>query len=89
MKIDIYIHQCEHNGKLYPAGSDMSGTVFTFIEKIEIDYEIPANFNPTAQKIAALNAELDRVKDEYMEKTSSLKSRINDLQCIEHSTVSA
>jgi len=49
----------------------------------EIEIEVPDDFDPRAQQIAALEAEKKRVMAEYQMSVKRIQDRINSLQAIE------
>jgi hypothetical protein len=51
----------------------------------EIEIEVPDDFDPRAQQIAALEDEKKRVMAEYQMSVKRIQDRINKLQAIEHS----
>lgn len=51
----------------------------------EIEIEVPDDFDPRAQQIAALEDEKKRVMAEYQKTVTQINERINKLQAIEHS----
>jgi len=52
----------------------------------EIEIEVPDDFDPRAQQIAALEDEKKRVMAEYQMSVKRIQDRINKLQAIEHTT---
>ena len=50
----------------------------------EIEIEVPDDYDPRAQQIAALEAEMKRVMAEYQKTVTKITERINKLQAIEH-----
>ena len=49
----------------------------------EIEFEVPDNFDPTAQKIAALEAKRKQINDEFLAKLFEISEKINKLQALE------
>lgn len=49
----------------------------------EIDIEIPPDWNPIAAEIASLNAQLDAINDRHMHDVRAIKTKLNDLMCID------
>jgi hypothetical protein len=47
-----------------------------------VDYPIPAGWNPTAAKVAALEKEREEVKAEFARTVADLNERISKLQAI-------
>ena len=50
----------------------------------EIEIEVPDDYDPRAQQIAALEAEKKRVMAEYQKTVRDITERISRLQAIEH-----
>jgi hypothetical protein len=50
----------------------------------DITYEIPADFNPKAAKIAALEKEAEATRVEFFNKIAALNKQIAELQAIEY-----
>jgi len=57
----------------------------TYVGPQEIEIEVPDDYDPRAQQIAALEAEKKRVMAEYQKTVTDITERINKLQAIEHS----
>ena len=56
-----------------------------FIKEFDVvDIEIPESFNPTAQRIAALEAEKAQAKEEFAKRVAVIEDRIKKLQAIEY-----
>jgi hypothetical protein len=51
----------------------------------EIEIEVPDDFDPRAQQIAALEKQKQKVMAEYQKTVTEINERINKLQAIEHS----
>ena len=64
------------------ASCDMAEHGYVLIGPHNIEFEIPADFNPVAAEVAALEKKLDTLNDEHQQKVAAIKSRIKDLQCI-------
>lgn len=56
----------------------------TFVCEHTFDVDVPDNYNPTAQQIAALEAQKDQAKKEYANKIVSIDIRISKLQALEY-----
>ena len=54
----------------------------TFICEQEVELDIPDNYDPTAQKIFALNVEKAAAFDTFTEKVATLDEKIGKLQAI-------
>jgi hypothetical protein len=56
----------------------------TFVCTREIELDIPDNYDPTAQKLAALQKEKEKAQKEFSKKVASINERISKLQAIEY-----
>jgi hypothetical protein len=56
----------------------------TFVCEQEIEIEVPDNYDPTAQKIAALEAKKERAMADYNKTVSEINTRISKLQALEY-----
>jgi len=65
---------------IYPV--DMSNNGMVCVGAVDVQYPIPAHYNPVTAEIAMLEKKLGAMADEYHGKTAQLKSRISDLQCL-------
>lgn len=59
--------------------------VYTLIGPASFDYEIPATFNPVAQKLAALEAGKEQALQDYLRTKAMFEEKISKLQCLEAS----
>lgn len=55
----------------------------TYVGSQEIEIDIPDNYDPTAQKLAALQKEKEKAHQEFAEKVANINERISKLQAIE------
>lgn len=55
----------------------------TYVCSQEIEIEVPDSYDPTAQKLAALQKEKDKAQEEFAKKVASINERISKLQAIE------
>jgi hypothetical protein len=55
----------------------------TFVCEQEIEIEVPDNYDPRAQKIAALQAQKQKVMADYQKTVTEINARISKLQAIE------
>ena len=55
----------------------------TFVCEQEIEIEVPDNYDPRAQKIAALQAKKQKVMADYQKTVTEINARISKLQAIE------
>lgn len=56
----------------------------TYVGEQEIEIEVPDNYDPTAQKIAALQKEKEQAQEEFAQKVAQINERISKLQAIEY-----
>jgi hypothetical protein len=56
---------------------------YTLIGPADFEYEIPASFNPTAAKLAALEKQKQAVRAEYLARVREIEERISNLQALE------
>jgi hypothetical protein len=87
VKTTIYIHYCK-----YAWDEKGSFEVFsfqaddnehrTFVCETEIEIEVPDDYDPRAQQIAALEKEKQKVMAEYQKNLTEINDRISKLQAI-------
>jgi hypothetical protein len=58
----------------------------TYVGEQEIEIEVPDNYDPRAQQIAALEKQRQKVMADYHKTVTEINDRINKLQAIEHTT---
>ena len=56
----------------------------TYICSQEIEIEVPDDYDPTAQKLAALQKEKQKAQEEFAKKVANINERISKLQALEH-----
>jgi hypothetical protein len=64
---------------------DMSKHGYIPVGPHEIDYEVPADFNPVAAEVASLEKQIETISGEHMITVKRIRGRIAELQCIENS----
>jgi hypothetical protein len=62
--------------------TDMSDRWYTAIAEVEFQYELPADFNPVASKLAAIDAAKAAALAEYQAKVSELNEMASKLQAL-------
>jgi len=55
----------------------------TYICSQDIVLDIPDEYDPTAQKLAALQKEKDKAQEEFSKKVANINERISKLQALE------
>jgi hypothetical protein len=89
IKTTIYIHfnkfEWENEGTYqifsFKASDDDTRT---FVCEQEIEVEIPDNYDPTAQMIAALEAKKERAMSDFNNTVMEINTRISKLQALEY-----
>ena len=61
---------------------EQSGRIF--VKEIETTFEVPVNFDPTSQQIAALKAEKAQAMAEFQARVTEIDRQIQSLLAIEH-----
>jgi len=56
----------------------------TLVRQQDVEFEVPENYDPTAQKIAALEAEKERARVEFTKSVADINYRISKLQALEY-----
>jgi hypothetical protein len=56
----------------------------TFICEQEVEIEVPDDYDPTAQRIAALEAQKEKAMSEYNQTVMDINARISKLQALEY-----
>lgn len=67
---------------IYPF--DMSEHGYVLIGSVDIEYDLPDDFNPLQAEIGGLNKQLDILAEKYHTSAAAIRERISNLQCIEH-----
>jgi len=58
----------------------------TYVGTQEIEIEVPNDYDPTAQKVAALQKQKQKAQEDFAEKVASINERISKLQALEYTT---
>ena len=56
----------------------------TYVGEQEIEIEVPDNYDPRAQKIAALEKHKQKVMADFQKSVTDINRRISELQALEH-----
>ena len=89
VKTTLYVYQsqydwedqCRYEAYTFKAEEN---TYQSFVGEQEVDLEVPDNFDPRAQKIAALEKKRLKVMADYQKTITEINERINNLQALEH-----
>ena len=89
IKTTVYIHyqkyEWEDKGEYLVYSHKFDDTDYrAHICEQEIEIEVPDDFDPRAQQIAALEKQKQKVMAEYQKTVTEINERINKLQAIEH-----
>lgn len=83
VRIKGYVYVSEYGHPSFFQSKGMESYGFTLVAPAEFDYTIPADFNPVAQKLAALEAEMREATEQYQLSVARIKKQISELQAIE------
>jgi len=89
IKITIYIHfqkyewETEGTYQVYSFKASDDDTR-TFVCEQQIEIEVPDNYDPTAQQIAALEAQKARAMSDFNKTVMDINIRISKLQALEY-----
>ena len=56
----------------------------TFVCEQDVEFDIPENYDPTAQKIAALQVEKEKAQEAFHKSIHQINERISKLQALEY-----
>jgi hypothetical protein len=82
-KIKGFVHMDKYSDGFVVYPFDMGSADYVLVGPVEFEYDVPADFNPIAAEVAALNKQKDALADEYQKRSAAIQSRINDLLCLE------
>jgi hypothetical protein len=78
-----YAWQDEGDYQAYTWKSDDTATS-TFVGQQEVELDIPDNYDPRQQQIAALVAQKQKIMADYQKTVSEINNRISNLQALEY-----
>jgi len=78
-----YDWDAEGNFEVFSFKANEDGTR-TFVCSQEIEIEVPDDYDPRGQKIAALEKQKQNVMAEYQKTVTEINERINKLQALEY-----
>ncbi|CAB4134160.1 hypothetical protein UFOVP272_27 [uncultured Caudovirales phage] len=90
MKIQtkLYIYFCQYSweteGKFVPFAYPHESVLYTFVCEQEIELDVPDNFDPRANQIAALEKQKQKVMADYQKSVAEINDRISKLQALEY-----
>jgi hypothetical protein len=83
-KIKVYLHKYSWGDQLIPMACDMSDQHTMLVGVHEFEFAIPADFDPVAAQVKALNKELETLTEKHVSEVRRIKGRIAELLCIEN-----
>lgn len=70
--------------EVFPNDMSTIGPQYVLIKKIDVEVEIPDNFDPRPQQVAALRKEKQNILSETNVKVANIDEQIQKLLCIEN-----
>jgi hypothetical protein len=89
VKINAYIHfakySWENEGEFQLFSVKLDDTDHrTFVGERAIEIEVPDNYDPRAQQIAALEKQKQKVMADFQQSVTEINERISNLQALEY-----
>jgi len=89
IKTTVHIHHSQHlweeTGEYLVFYAKLHDTAHrTYVCSQEIEIEVPDDYDPRAQKIAALEAQKAQAAADYQKTVTDINRRISELQAIEY-----
>lgn len=90
IKLTTHIHYVKYswdeNGEYQIFSVQLEDTAYrTYVAAQEIEVDVPDNYDPTAQKIAALRKQQEKLQQDFTKATLDIYDHISKLQAIEYS----
>ena len=80
---EVFVHLHKYDdGEFYLAEGDMSKFGYVLVNKQMIDFHIPNDFDPVPVKMAMLQAQEAKVREEFNERIAQIKDEISKLQAL-------
>lgn len=67
---------------MHSSANDMTSCGYVLVGPCDIEYEIPAGFNPIAAEVEGLQKVLDKENEKHASKVRNIKDRIASLLCL-------
>lgn len=88
VNLTLYVHSSvnswdENKFCVFSFDATKLNTGYLLVGTMEVEYEVPADWNPTAAEVLALEAEKRRLSDEFNAKVRTINDRLSKLQAIE------
>lgn len=89
VKTTVFIHyikyRWETEGNFVPFMCQLDNDdTRTFVNEQEVEIEVPDNFDPRPDQIAALEAQKQKAKADYQATVNDINERISKLQALEY-----
>jgi hypothetical protein len=89
IKLTAHIHfvkyAWENEGEFQLFSVKLDDTDYrTFVNEQEIEIEVPENYDPRAQQIAALEKQKQKVMADFQQSVTDINERIRNLQALEY-----
>jgi len=88
IKTTLHIYFCKYSweieGKFVPFAYKVDSENYTYVCQQEIELEVPDNYDPRAQQIAALEAQKTKAMADYQKSVTEINERISKLQALEY-----
>ena len=72
-----------NNGFMHSTAGDLSMAGYIKVQAHDLEIEVPDNFDPRPQQVAALQAEQKKVRAEFAARIVELDRQISTLTCLE------
>ena len=89
VKTTVYIHyqqfSWEQEGRFFASYVKHEDTEYaTYVNEQDVEIEVPDDYDPRAQKVAALQARKLKVMADYQKTVDEINERISKLQALEY-----
>lgn len=88
IKTTLYIYFCQYSwetkGQFVPFAYPHESDHYTFVCEQEIELDVPDNYDPRANQIAALEKQKQKVMADYQKSVAEINDRISKLQALEY-----
>ena len=80
---EVFVHLHKYDdGEFYLAEGDMSEYGHVLINTQMVEFDVPDNFDPVPVKMAMLQAQEAKVREEFNERIAQIKDEISKLQAL-------
>lgn len=90
IKTTVHVHfqkySFEENGQfvVFSCKMENAGDHYTYVGPQEIEVEVPENYDPRPQQVAALEKKKQQVMAEFQKTVDEINDRISKLQALEY-----